>query len=75
MIDEMLAGHFAYRRAMDSVWRWFTRNTAPSISLSEIVARVQVKCPAADPKEIRCEIEERMARTRYRPPKATEKTS
>ena len=88
MIDEMLADHFAYRRAMDSAWRWFTRNTAPSIPLSEIVARVQVKCPAADPQEIRCEIEERMARYRPRkterrrdevvdfptPPKMTEKT-
>jgi hypothetical protein len=65
-LEEMLAGHFAYQRAMDSAWRWFRRSKAPEISLSEIVARVQAKCPSADPREIRREIEERLSRT-YRP--------
>jgi hypothetical protein len=44
------------------------------VSLSEIVARVQAKCPGGDPEEIKREIDERVSRTRYRPPKATEKT-
>jgi hypothetical protein len=64
ILEEMLEAHFAYSRALDAAWRWFRRSKAPSISLSEVVARVQLKCPDADPQEIRREIEDRLSRTR-----------
>jgi hypothetical protein len=62
-----LANYYAYRRAMDAAWRWLRRRIeAEPVKLSEIVARVQAKCPDADPARIKSEFENRIARTKHR---------
>ncbi len=65
-LETLFTNAFAYDAAFESAWRWFRRNKAPSVSLSEIVARVQAKCPNADPARIKSEVERRMSRTRQR---------
>jgi hypothetical protein len=63
---DKLAEIFAYQAAIESAWRWFRRSKKPRIILSEIVERVQAKCPSASPERIKSEIEHRMSRTRHR---------
>jgi hypothetical protein len=61
-----LAEHQAEQHAIDSAWRWFRRSNAPTIRLSEFVARVQARCPSASPEDLRRELERRLARSRSR---------
>ncbi len=40
-LETAFANSMAYDAAFESAWRWFRRNKQGSVSLSEIVARVQ----------------------------------
>jgi hypothetical protein len=60
--ERMLAQSIAEQAAIDAAWRWMRRSREPKISLSEIIARVQRRCPDADPADVKREIERRLAR-------------
>ena len=66
-LEDALAGYFAEQRALDAAWRWVRRSTAPTIKLSEIVARAERHYPGIDPEMVREHVERKMSRSRYRP--------
>jgi hypothetical protein len=56
--------YLAEQAAIESAWRWFRRSKKSRVSLSEIAARVHVKCPGVNHERIKSEVEMRMSRTR-----------
>jgi hypothetical protein len=59
--------HMQKQRAIDLAWRWFRRNQAPVISLSEFIARVRRNFPEANEAEVRSELARRVSRSRFTP--------
>jgi hypothetical protein len=52
----------AEQAAIESAWRWFRRGKKPKIAPSEIVERVDARCPGVSHARIKSEIESRMSR-------------
>jgi hypothetical protein len=64
MSGDVFERYLAEKAAIESAWRWFRRSKKSRIALSEIVARVHMKCPGVSHEIIKNEVEMRMSRTR-----------
>jgi hypothetical protein len=67
--DKIFEDYLAYQAAIESAWRWFRRNEAPVITLSEIMDRVRAKYPNADKTRVQEEFNRRVSRSRSCVPK------